>query len=96
VFYIFDLIWAVINKPPRYTIGLGISGYSLDAGRTRTGIDIRGAELIGFDGHSGWSFSRRHLFRAGLVFGWIFNILEGGGRATGGEADVPDQVYTER
>jgi hypothetical protein len=38
MWYLFDLIWAVINKPPRYTIGLRISGYSLDAGGTRTDI----------------------------------------------------------
>ena len=86
MWYLFDLIWAVINKPPRYTIGLGISGHSLSAGGTRTGIDIQGDELIGFDGHSGWSFSRRHLFRSGLIICGIFMVLvwRGGLRNWGG------------
>jgi hypothetical protein len=44
---------------------------------------IQGDELIGFDGHLGWSYSWRYL-SAGLLFVWIFMVLEGGGRATGG------------
>ena len=60
------------------------AGNSLSAGGTRTGIDIQGDELIGFDGHLGWSYSRRHLFRSGLIICGIFMVLEGGVRATGG------------
>ena len=85
MFYLFDLIRTVINKPSGTTIGLRIIGYSLSAGITRTGIDIQGDELIGFDGHLGWSYSWRCL-SAGLLFGWIFKVLvwRGGLRNWGG------------